>query len=48
MIGGKHKSNMELVANGVANIISPLFGGIPVTGAIARTATNIKNGGEHL
>ncbi len=46
MIGGKHKSNMELVANGVANIISPLFGGIPVTGAIARTATNIKNGGR--
>ena len=46
MIGGKHKSNMELVANGVANILSPLFGGIPVTGAIARTATNIKNGGR--
>ncbi len=46
MIGGKHKSNMELIANGVANIISPLFGGIPVTGAIARTATNIKNGGR--
>ncbi len=46
MIGGKHKSNMELVANGVANIVSPLFGGIPVTGAIARTATNIKNGGR--
>ncbi|MBN2332907.1 MAG: STAS domain-containing protein [Deltaproteobacteria bacterium] len=46
MIGGKHKSNMELVANGVANIISPLFGGIPVTGAIARTAANIKNGGR--
>ncbi|MBN1408450.1 MAG: sulfate permease [Calditrichaceae bacterium] len=46
MIGSKHKSNMELVANGVANIVSPLFGGIPVTGAIARTATNIKNGGR--
>ena len=46
MIGGKHKSNMELVAIGVANIFSPLFGGIPVTGAIARTATNIKNGGR--
>jgi SulP family sulfate permease len=46
MIGGKHKPNMELVANGVANIFSPLFGGIPVTGAIARTATNIKNGGR--
>ncbi len=46
MIGGKHKSNMELVANGIANIVTPLFGGIPVTGAIARTATNIKNGGR--
>ena len=46
MIGGKHRSNMELVANGVANIISPIFGGIPATGAIARTATNIKNGGR--
>jgi SulP family sulfate permease len=46
MIGGKHRSNMELVAQGVANIFSPLFGGIPVTGAIARTATNIKNGGR--
>jgi len=46
MIGGRHKSNMELVAQGVANIVSPLFGGIPVTGAIARTATNIKNGGR--
>lgn len=46
MIGGKHKSNMELVANGVANIVSPLFGGIPVTGAIARTVANIKNGGR--
>ena len=46
MIGGRHKSNMELIAQGVANIVSPLFGGIPVTGAIARTATNIKNGGR--
>ncbi|MBF0586117.1 sulfate permease [Prosthecochloris sp. N3] len=46
MIGGRHKSNMELVAQGVANIASPLFGGIPVTGAIARTATNVKNGGR--
>lgn len=46
MIGSRHKSNMELVAQGVANIISPLFGGIPVTGAIARTATNVKNGGR--
>ncbi|HEX6925666.1 MAG TPA: sulfate permease [Longimicrobiaceae bacterium] len=46
MIGGKHRSNMELVAQGVANIASPLFGGIPATGAIARTATNINNGGR--
>lgn len=46
MIGGKHKSNMELVAQGVANISSAVFGGIPATGAIARTATNIKNGGR--
>ncbi len=46
MIGGKHRSNMELVAQGVANIVTPLFGGIPATGAIARTATNIKSGGR--
>jgi SulP family sulfate permease len=46
MIGGKHRSNMELVAQGVANIMSPLFGGIPATGAIARTATNVKSGGR--
>lgn len=46
MIGGKHRSNMELIAQGVANIASPLFGGIPATGAIARTVTNIKNGGR--
>ncbi|HEY9262397.1 SulP family inorganic anion transporter [Chitinophaga sp.] len=46
MIGGKHKSNMELVVQGVANIFSSIFGGIPATGAIARTATNIKNGGR--
>lgn len=46
MIGPKHRSNMELVAQGIANIITPLFGGIPATGAIARTATNIKNGGR--
>jgi SulP family sulfate permease len=46
MIGGKHRSNMELVAQGVANIVSPLFGGIPATGAIARTATNVKSGGR--
>lgn len=46
MIGGRHRSNMELVAQGSANILSGLFGGIPATGAIARTATNIKNGGR--
>jgi SulP family sulfate permease len=46
MISGKHRSNMELVAQGTANFFSPLFGGIPATGAIARTATNIKNGGR--
>ncbi len=46
MIGGKHKSNMELVAQGTANIFSSIFGGIPATGAIARTATNVKNGGR--
>ncbi|NMB81309.1 MAG: STAS domain-containing protein, partial [Ignavibacteria bacterium] len=46
MIGGKHRSNMELIAQGLANIASPIFGGIPATGAIARTATNIKNGGR--
>jgi sulfate permease, SulP family len=46
MMGGRHRSNMELVAQGTANIFSGLFGGIPATGAIARTATNIKNGGR--
>lgn len=46
MIGGSHKSNMELVAQGTANICSSIFGGIPATGAIARTATNVKNGGR--
>lgn len=46
MIGGKHRSNMELIAQGGANIVSALFGGIPATGAIARTATNVKNGGK--
>lgn len=46
MLGTKHRSNMELVAQGFANIITPLFGGIPATGAIARTATNIKSGGR--
>ncbi|MPQ44958.1 SulP family inorganic anion transporter [Clostridium tarantellae] len=46
MIGGKHRSNMELIAQGVANIFSGAFGGIPVTGAIARTAANVRNGGR--
>jgi sulfate permease, SulP family len=46
MIGSRHRSNMELVAQGVANLAAPLFGGIPATGAIARTATNIRNGGR--
>jgi len=46
MIGKKHNSNMELVAQGFANIASGLFGGIPATGAIARTAANVKNGGR--
>src|SRR3989344_2751051 len=46
MIGGRHRSNMELVAQGVANIGSSLFGGMPATGALARTVTNIKNGGR--
>ena len=46
MIGSKHRSNMELIAQGVANIASGLFGGIPATGAIARTVANIKNGGR--
>ena len=46
MIGGRHRSNMELVAQGVANIGSSLVGGIPATGAIARTATNVRNGGR--
>lgn len=46
MIGGKHRSNTELIAQGIANIVTPFFGGIPATGAIARTATNVKNGGR--
>ena len=46
MIGSKHRSNMELVAQGAGNMASALFGGIPATGAIARTAANIKNGGR--
>jgi SulP family sulfate permease len=46
MIGSKHRSNMELVAQGIGNMGSAFFGGIPATGAIARTAANIKNGGR--
>ena len=46
VIGAKHNSNTELMAQGVANLITPLFGGIPATGAIARTMTNINNGGR--
>ncbi|WP_321478819.1 sulfate permease [uncultured Bacteroides sp.] len=46
VIGDKHDSNTELIAQGAANIIAPLFGGIPATGAIARTMTNINNGGK--
>ena len=46
MINSKHRSNMELIAQGIGNIGSALFGGIPATGAIARTAANIKNGGR--
>lgn len=46
MTGNRHKSNRELIGQGIANIITPLFGGIPATGAIARTATNIKSGAK--
>ena len=46
MIGGNHRSNTELIAQGIANVVTPFFGGIPATGAIARTATNVKNGGR--
>lgn len=46
MIGTNHRSNTELIAQGIANIITPFFGGIAATGAIARTATNVKNGGR--
>jgi len=46
MAGTRHRSNTELIAQGIANIASPFFGGIPATGAIARTATNVKNGGR--
>lgn len=46
MTGRRHRPNAELVAQGVANLVTPFFGGIPATGAIARTATNVKNGGR--
>jgi SulP family sulfate permease len=46
MTGNRHRSNMELIAQGAGNVLSPLFGGIPATGAIARTATNIRNGAK--
>lgn len=46
MTGGKHRSNTELIAQGIANIVTPLAGGIPATGAIARTVTNIRSGGR--
>lgn len=46
MIGDTHKSNAELVGQGLGNIFSGLFGGIPATGAIARTAANVRNGGR--
>ena len=46
MTGMRHRSNVELVGQGVANVIAPLFGGMPATGAIARTATNIRSGGR--
>jgi len=46
MIKSRHRSNTELIAQGIANCVTPLFGGIPATGAIARTATNVKNGGR--
>lgn len=46
MVGSRHNSNTELISQGVGNIGSALFGGIPATGAIARTAANIKNGGR--
>jgi len=46
MIGANHRSNTELIGQGIANVVVPFFGGIPATGAIARTATNVKNGGR--
>src|SRR5690606_14933817 len=46
MAGTRHNSNQELIGQGIANVLTPLFGGIAATGAIARTATNIRNGGN--
>ena len=46
MSGDKHNPSVELVAQGIANIFSPLFGGLPATGAIARTATNVRSGAK--
>jgi SulP family sulfate permease len=46
MVGTRHRSNTELVAQGIANVVTPFYGGIPATGAIARTATNVRNGGR--
>src|SRR3546814_9567108 len=46
MFGGRHRPSAELLAQGYANIVAPLFGGLPVTGAIARTATNVRAGGR--
>jgi SulP family sulfate permease len=46
MIGERHCSDTELIGQGIANIITPIFGGIPATGALARTASNIRNGGK--
>ena len=46
MIGARHNSNVELFAQGIANIASPIVGGLPATPAIARTATNIRSGGR--
>jgi sulfate permease, SulP family len=46
MVGTRHRSNVELVGQGIANIVTPIFGGMPATGAIARTATNVRSGGR--
>src|ERR1700689_4823680 len=48
MSGDKHNPNVELIGQGIANIFSPLFGGLPATGAIARTATNVRSGAKTL